>query len=290
MFLKQLQYLFSKNLLNLVQNFLIAFGTIWLFIEFPSYMIKAMEDYIKSNNLSILILALVVSLLYGVLRAFPRTKYTRLFKASNTSITVKVGDLFAEKKHIVIGSSDFFDTDYDVNSNISMKSQMINKLFPGNVSLLDHIIETDMTSQNVLGQHEPLKLSGKKIKYPIGTTAIIPNNGNRIFLLIIANLIYAHHNKHTESDPQKLNTALNSLWDKIKTEGRMKEVSLPVLGSGLAGVNLSHLLIMQLIILSFTIYSKRTRITPELNIIVAERNYDPSDFEETCRFLQTIQI
>lgn len=70
----------------------------------------------------------------------------------------------------------------------------------------------------------------------------------------------------------------------------MKEVSVPVLGSGLSGINLSNLMIIESIILSYAIHSKTSRISDKLSIIIPNDKYDPKDFHEICRFLDAIQI
>ena len=70
----------------------------------------------------------------------------------------------------------------------------------------------------------------------------------------------------------------------------MKPISVPVFGSGLARINLSYKLLVQSIILSFVTFSKTTRVTEKLTIVVSDECYNPKDFEEIDGFLDSIEI
>lgn len=290
MFRKRLIYLFTKNKSVLGKYFLICFGTIWLLIECSSSLSKGFKTWVEPHGPGILISAIIVSILFGSFRAFPQLKISRKFKGSNTSIVLKVSDLLNEPGNIVVGSSDYFDTDYDVNSNVSLKSKVINTLFSSDKASVDKLIDQSLNIQNLGGEFIETKPSGKKTKFPIGTIAILPHQQRKVFILVLSCLTFDSNGKHTFSTPEKLNSALSCLWNKMKVEGKMKEFSVPVLGSGLSQINLSFLILIQILILSFVVYSKQTRITERLNIVVHESNYDPEDFNEVSQFLRSIQI
>lgn len=285
----RLSYLFKHNWLRKFENFLVGIGAIWLSIEFPSFLIPSFEKYIKDNNISTLIIALSISVLYAFIKDWPKVEITKTFKASNTSICIKVGDIFTENDNIIMGSSDYFDTTFR-RTDVSLKSKMINLYFQNSIPVLDNLMNTSLSNQRVFGQLDTTRTVGKNVKYPIGTTVVIPVQQKRIFLTIITNLLTNSQGTTTKSSPEKLNLAINSLWKQLKNEGRMEEISIPVLGSGLAGVTLSRLMIIQSIIMSFAIFSKETRITTKLKIIIAEKDYDPDDFEHACKYLESIQF
>ncbi len=280
----------GESLKQLGKFFLIAFGTIWLLIEFPSSVNSDVKTYVESLGQNVLIFSTILSLIYGFFRVFPKTSVKKEFKASNTLVEIKLGDIFNEKTNIAIGSSDYFDTNYDINSNLSLKSQVINKCFNSDSKYVDNLIQTSLSNQNLTGIANESRFEGKKVKYPPGTTVILPHDNRKIFVVIISKLIYEGTRKHTSSNPQLLNNALNKLWETVKTEGRMKPLTIPVFGSGLARVNLSFLLLIQLIVLSFVTYSKNTRITEKLTISIHESQYNPSDFEELKKFLESMEI
>lgn len=287
---KRITYLFKFQKAKMLSNFLIMFGGIWLCLEFPSFLSDDFLQFIKPFTNWILFISLFTSLIYAFIMSFPIMEYEKEFKASNTSIKIKVGDLINESCDIVVGTSDYFDTAYDIQSNISLKSQVINRLFNSDKDNVDRLIENSLQNQAIEGTINNEKQIGKNIQYQIGTIAILLQNNRKIYLTVITNLVFENQDKHTETNPEKFNVALNCLWNKIKVEGRKKEISIPVIGSGLSGLNLSNLILMQSAILSFVVFSKQTRITQKLNVVIKEDNYNPNDFEEIVKFLNTIQI
>lgn len=285
------KYLFTKNSLFLIGKiFLAVFGSIWLLIECPSALSSKFKIWIDTLDPWLLIIISLFSLLIAVYRAFPRLKYTKKFKSTQTSISLKVGDLLDEKGNIVIGSSNYFDFDYNKSKGVSLKSQIINRLFNNDVNYINNLVNSSLIGQEGFALIDESKKYGNKLHYPIGTVAILPQSDRKIFAVILTKLIFEGKDKHTQSDPQILNEALICLWKKIKLEGRKKKFSLPVLGAGLANVDLSYLLIIQSIILSYAIYSRTSTISKEMTLVISPNDYNPEDFEEAIQFLNSLQI
>ncbi|MGZ9736772.1 macro domain-containing protein [Flavobacterium sp. GNP002] len=286
---KKLEYIFKENKKELTGGFLAAFGTIWLFIEFLSALFEDVKSYTTNHNWVFLVSTIIISLIFGFWFAWPVIIMNRKFKSSNTEICIKVGDLFSQPHNLVVTSSDFFDTSIPQGTRVSLKSQMIDKFYSGNIATLDTLIQTSLTNQGAVGTFDNSK-SGKKYRFPIGTIAVIPTQQNKIFITVLATLTFRNNIKQTTSDPSKLHIALNELWKQIRIEGRMKEVSLTILGSGLSGINLSNLMVIESIIMSYAIHSKTNRVSDKLTIVVPENKYCPKDFHEIKRFLEAIQI
>ncbi len=287
----RLKYLIStKNLRNIGGNFLLSFGCTWLLIECPSALSSKFKNTIDNLDPWLLIIALFSSVFYALYKAYPRITYTRKFKSTQTSISIKVGDLLGEKGNLVIGSSNYFDFDYNKSTGVSLKSQVINKLFKNDVNSINNLIKKSLKGLEHLAEFDEIKKYGNKLKYPIGTVAILPQDERKIFVVILTELILKGKDKDTKSDPEILNKALIGLWQKIKLEGRKKEFSLPVLGAGLSHVQLSYLLIIQTILLSYAIYSRNTAISNKMNLVISPDDYNPEDFEEAKQFLNSLQI
>lgn len=287
----RLNYLFTKNsLLLILKNFILAFGTLWLLIECPSALSTKFKNFVDPFDPWLLLFVLFISIVFGIYKAVPRIAFTKKFKSTQTSISLKVGNLLDEKENIVIGSSNYFDFDYNNTTGVSLKSQLMNKFFQNDFELVNNLVQKSLSGQKNLSVLDKNKTQGNKYHYPIGTVAILPQADRKIFIVILTNLIFNGNDKHTQSDPTILNQALIGLWDKIKLEGRKKKFSVPVLGSGLANVNLSYLLTIQSIILSYAIYSKTTAISKEMTLVINPNDYNPDDFEEAIQFLNSVQI
>lgn len=284
------KYLFKSNRRIMVECFLAAFGSIWLIIECCSALSSKFKYLIDLLDPWLLVGTSIASSAFSIYKALPQMSYIKTFKSVKTSISLKVGDLLDEKENIVIGSSDYFDFNYNTTLGVSLKSQMISKLFGNDVNYINNLVQQSLVEIEEIAELNEEKPYGNKLRYPIGTVAILPQGNRRIFTVVLTNLNYIGNDKHTQSDPVLLNKALISLWEKIKVEGRKKKFSLPVLGAGLANVNLSYLLIIQSIILSYAIYSRSSNISSEMSIIISPKDYNPNDFEEAVQFLNSLQI
>lgn len=285
-----LKYLLNASTIkNFFNNALIAFGIIWLIIEFPSSVNASAKSFFDDFGNNTLIYSCLISFVCGAYNIWPKRKLSKKFNASNTAIEIVVGDIFEQEGNFAIGSSNFYDTNFDI-ANLSLKSQLINKCFNSDTVHIDRLISQSLDEQQIIGILDTQKTNGKNLKYPIGTVVKLSQNNRFIFTLVISELIFEGTRKHTTSSPELLNNALNKFWEFLKTEGRMNSIAVPVFGSGLARINLSYKLLMQSIILSFVTFSKTTRITDKLTIVVSEKCYSPKDFEEVDRFLDSIEI
>jgi hypothetical protein len=285
------KYLTAKNnLWNLGSNFLIPFGSIWLLMECSSALSTKVKTLVEKCDPWILVITVTISLLYTLYKSFPRVVYTKKFKSCQTSISLKVGDLLNETQNIVIGSSNYFDFTYNQQAGVSLKSQIIDKLFNNDIDYINNLTQKSLKGLEHLAVIDKEKKYGNKSHYPTGTVVVLPQSDRKIFAVILTKLVFKENEKHTESDPQILNKALLGLWKKIEVEGRKKKFSMPVLGAGLSNVQLSHLLIIQSIILSYAIYSRRFSISEEMTIVISPKDYNPDDFEEAVQFLNSLQI
>ena len=53
----------------------------------------------------------VLSLLWGLMKIFPKLVVSRYLSESDSTVIIKVGDLFKQDANLVIGMSDAFDTE-----------------------------------------------------------------------------------------------------------------------------------------------------------------------------------
>ncbi|GAB4093020.1 macro domain-containing protein [Flaviaesturariibacter terrae] len=284
------KYLFQNNWKLLLQAFFLVFGTIWLSIECPSALSVDVKEFVDSLDPWALIISVFASLIAAICIAFPKTSFTKQFKSAQTSISLRVGDLLEEDEDIVIGSSDFFDFSFNQTTGVSVKSQLISRLFNNDVDFINNQIDKSLEGKDHIALWEENKPFGRKFRYPVGTVAVLQHPQKRVFVVVLTKLSYQGKEKQTQSDPILLNQALNGLWEKIGIEGRKKKFSIPVLGAGLGNVNLSHLLIVQSIILSYAIFARRSRISREMSIVISPKDYNPSDFEEAIQFMKSLQI
>ena len=262
-------------------------GAIWTFIEFSSFSIKAVREALE-NHAYVLISVLLISSLAALIHVWPKHTVEHEFKSSNTKITIKLGDIFEEDNPICIPTSDYFETNYSAPGP-SLKAQMINKIYQSNTQHVADLIHTSLKSQGIIPPNQRQK--DELSRFEPGTTVIIPaNKYGDIFVTVFTSVTERGSDKITETTPYHYSIALVKLWEKYRNNGRQKDLSIPVFGSGLTASGFSVLLLMQTICISFALYSKKNKITNNLKIIVPHNKYDPSLFFEIESFLKTIEI
>lgn len=275
---------------KLFENFLYTFGLIWLLIESLSLFFQSFLNVVQDNASLIYFSALLISLLISLFITIPKISIKKKFLASNTTICVKKGDLILEEGNIAITSSNYFDLNKHKKSSNSIKQQLIRTDFKDNLEAINTLIEESLKKQGIKGKKDDKKQSGKKIKYKVGTSVIIPVDKRKVFMVIMTKLNLKEGKKRTESNLDFLQKGLNSLWKLYDSEGNLEPLSIPVFGSGLSKISLSRLIFIQLIIMSYVSYARNRRITKQLNILINERNYNPEEFYQIKKFVKSIEF
>lgn len=259
----------TPALLRLLRRFLEVFGVIWLLLE-PLALWQ--PDNLRFGFYGYVALA-VLSFLIAIFLARPKTLIERKLSASDTKITIGVGDLLEQKGNIVIGFTDSFDTEIgDIISPTSLQGQFQTKFFPAREKL-DLVINESL--ENVSSKIDSAKTKGKKSRYPIGTVAVADQNGNKYFLVAYSRM---RNDIRVESDICMLSTSLNKCWETIRTQGQHKPIHIGIVGSGLARTGLSRALLLQFIVLSFIDAERRENLTSQLTIHILKSDVEHIDF------------
>ena len=85
-----------------------------------------------------------VSLLFGIIASFPRSRVTVSYTRPDMKISVRRGDLFGQKGQLVVGFSDTFDTDTTddrIINSTSVQGQLLSGIFGGNRAELDSLLD-----------------------------------------------------------------------------------------------------------------------------------------------------
>jgi len=284
----RLKYTFKSLKTKLLEIFLYVFGLIWLLIESGSVFFDSISSFIKDYGPIIFLISLIISIIISLSITIPKTSIEKTFLASNTKICIKKGNILSEKGNIAVTTSNYFDLNKQKQSSNSIKQQLIKDLFENNLDEINKLIEESLSKQKIKGKKDKRKTKGKTIKYKIGTAAVVPNNGRKIFFLILTKLNL--DKGITESKLEYLQKGLNSLWEILDSEGNLKPISIPVFGSGLSKISLSRLIFIQLIVMSYVSYARTRRISRQLNIVINDSNYDPEEFYQIEKFLKSIEF
>jgi hypothetical protein len=276
-----LKLLTSIKFKRLGVTFASIFGLIWLFLEpaglfLPEWLNWGWRGYIGLTFFSLL-LAIALNL--------PRRSVCRSLSSPDSTIEIKIGNLFDEPGHLVIGTNDVFDTESgEVIKPSSVQGQFLMRVYHGDHQRLDAEIDAALGSLKVERKRETGKQKGKSWRYPIGTTIVLGLPDKRYFLNAYG---YMENDLRVKSTADDIWQSLSCLWEKVRLKGHGLEVAIPVIGSDLARTNLPRMALIKLIVISFIAASKKDFVTTKLTLVVHPKDLDSVDFYALEDFLDS---
>lgn len=219
---------------------------------------------IKFEGVRSLAVALVIGIIYGLKTAWKPSQIEMPVANCDTVIEILFGDLFTQDGIRVIAVSEFFDSKLGMPvSNKSLHGIFLQKCFGGHPETFDKQVDEQL--KNIKGR-EVEKSEGKSKCYPIGSTALITVNQDRYLAFAL-----------TKADPKTCKVfsnvtmmweALDALWQRARIESNGDAVNLPLIGSGLAGLNLPTRDLLDLLILSAITETKIKQVTQRIRIVL----------------------
>ena len=223
--------------------------------------------------------------LWATFKNLPRRSICKSLSSPDSVVEIKVGDLFDEPKHLVIGVNDVFDTALgEILKPSSVQGQFLTKVYYGDQQRLDVDIEAALSLLEVSRKKELYKQKGKTWRYPIGTALALGSPEKRYFLSAYG---YMGNDLVVKSTANDVWESLSCLWETVRRKGHGLEVAIPVIGSDLARTNLPRMALIELIIISFVAASKKDFITAKLSIIIYPRDLDSIDLYALESFLDS---
>ncbi|MFD0639316.1 macro domain-containing protein [Catenulispora yoronensis] len=211
----------------------------------------------------------------------------------HTAVSVVVGDLFEQDgANLVVGFSDTFDvaTDRDVViSRESVQGQLVARVFGGDARTLDRELKRALRTVEPLSVesvHD--KRVGKRVRYPIGTVAVVPAEGRRVFATAYSELGNDLVARATEDG---LRLSLDRLWAAAARHGLDKPLAMPLVGSGLARiVEAEREDLILLIARSYVRAGRahRPRVAPELRIVLRAGDLERTDLAALEAYLSQV--
>jgi len=264
-----------------IVKFLAVFGAFWLVIEplglfFPEELDFGLLGYT---------FLFTISLVAAFWLSLPKSIIFCSLSSPNSTITIKVGDIFKENGHLVIGMNDVFDTEVgEIIRQDSIQGQFLDRIYKGDRERLDKDIYNALKEVRDKAIQDPSKVRGKNQRYPIGTTITLGSEGHRYFLNAYGRM---GSDLRVKATAYGISASLRSLWEEVRIKGHNYDVSIPVIASGLARTNLPRMFLIKMIIMSFIATSKENIITKNLNIIIYDKDIDDVDMNELEYFLRS---
>ena len=175
----------------------------------------------------------------------------------------------------MIPVNEFFDSKLgEPVSRQSIHGLFISRCFGGHGASLDTLVDESLKNTPFDDVQRP---EGRQKRYPIGTTAVVPVNEDRYFLVALSKTDL--NTLKASADIPELWMALVGLWKQVRISAGGHPVATPLLGGGLSGVGLPGTQLLQLMLLSIVNETKKRKITNDIRITLADDSFDEIDLE-----------
>ncbi|WP_406255590.1 macro domain-containing protein [Streptomyces griseoaurantiacus] len=237
-----------------------------------------------------LVAIVCLSITASLARSLPASLIQRDFDRPQISVAVKIGDLFDEASHLVIGFNDVFDTDSSdgvVISPTSVQGQFQNKIYNNNLANLDRDLHHALVNSSPISRetrHD--KPRGKLDRYPIGTVAVLGGPERRFFCVAYGRM---RNDLTVRSSVDDIWRSLDQLWESLDAVGQRAPVAMPVVGSEMARINhLDREVLLRMILLSFVSHSRQQLVSKKLTILIHPRDAHLVNLTEVEAFLRVL--
>ena len=260
---------------KLRKNYLVVLSVISLICSFIFISVEIPDNCKISVEIYIVVILLIIYIIMWAIANFQNK--TTLY-INNSTIVVKIGDIFKEDGLKVIAFNEYFDTQAD---NRIVAENTLNGIYIKSkinvVKELDNLIDNDIDLNKKIIQNNYDRSNGKKKKYKLGT--IFQNDG----YLLTAFTKFDNDNKAYLSMNDYINFLLN-FWNEIDVIYAGRSVSIPLLGSGITRFTdresntIPEQELLELLIWSFKISRIKFTYPSKVSIIIHESKKDKINF------------
>jgi len=252
--------LFLHRLKTFFVSGLAAYGLLWTLVESIGFFFQQ----IKPEGLAQYALLIFPSIAFGVWRTWPVSKVEFTVPNSDSVLCIEFGNVFEKGSCIAIQVNEYFDSILgDHVSPNSLHGQFIRDILRNQSADFDSHVARALAAEPF--ENVPRK-SGNSKKYKIGTTASVDLGPKRYLLFAFTK---------TDIDTLKASASVHELWDalaglwtSIRVRSNGEPVFMPLVGGGLSGVGLPARNLLQILMTSFSYYTKKDKITHRLTVVL----------------------
>lgn len=242
-------------------------GSLYFLMELMDFLgIYTKDKYSKFAIFPIL----ATAVLWVVATRRPVSRIVYKVPKRDLVFEVKVGDIFAEQGDIVVSTSTTFDTDMasGLISPESLQGQLALKFFQGNTAEVDRQLSLGLSGiRSVTNASAP----GKKDEYPIGTVAKVIA-GNKTFYFLAMSRMNPHGT--AGSTLRDVEDSLDKLWQFIANQGNLRDLAVPLIGTGRGRIDTSRKKMTEKIAQSFADAAKARVFCNKLTVMIHPSDAD----------------
>lgn len=259
---------------NAIRSVFMSFGGMFLLIE--SFEVVTPNGDIQFPYLLFLLLGAMSGLGLFYFDGFYVAGYLKrqvILKNKNigTPVTIKFGDLFAERGWKAVGVNDFFDSvvDDDLVSQHSLHGQVLNQFWGGSGHDWDMQVEQALRDTEF---ERVERAKGNQNRYAIGATAPVACDDHKFLFVALGRTKL--ENNETQAKTDDLIVAVRGVLRSARTKCANEPLVIPLMGSGLARVGIDNAILVDLILAAIVEETKQLKVTGSITIILPEDKSD----------------
>jgi len=267
----KIRYLFGidkRSISNVFKSCFSVIGLIWTLCEIETNIFNSSNLTIAFRENNFLFISGIVGWAYiSNIRSLSNS-----YKINGTDIEISlnIDDFLNSSNAIVIPTCTTFDTlmEDEFISEKSIQGKFQTRYFRNQLKELDLKMETDLSkhwSDDAIEYQG--KTVGKNRRYPIGTVAKITADGKHCYFLAVADVNNCGKTIHTKYS--NITDSLNGLWNYLSSDGHIENISIPLIGTGRAGIQgVTREKVIKEIIISFIAFNQSKKVTEKLVIYI----------------------
>ena len=236
-------------------------GALYLFMEILDFL----GIYAKARYSSYAIIPVIgFAIAYVVITRRPITRVSYKVPGKDYVVEVRIGDIFEGTNDVIVSSNSTFDTNManGLIATESLQGQVATRFFQSNTDDIDRQLEAELAQVAGIPR---VNAPGKNVEYPMGTVARVKGHGRIFYFVAMSRL---NDQGTAVSSSREVEDALTSLWSFIITHGELRNLSIPLMGTGRGRTGTPRKKMTERIAQSFVDGSQNQIFSNRLSIVI----------------------
>ncbi len=260
-------------------------GGVWLLTEVITRVSHDASTWLDHHGEPYLIAAGAAALIGFFVCSYEARKLSFTLPNTGTTITLRFSNIFDEAgADWLVGVNEFFDSTLgDIVAATSLHGQIIASIYNGNESAFRRDVDASLSAYE---STQVVRSTGQSARYPLGTTAVIPRAGHKIYLLAITK---------TDTETARSSSTIPILWESlteairvIDQVGNGAPLAMPLIGNGRASLNIPPQHLLRLLILKLSAASRSYDLPRSITISLSNDCFEHLDLVEICNGWSTL--
>lgn len=270
----------QKKKMELLSSVFLSYAAIWTIIE-PLISFSESAKEIFSGNFKYIVFILA-SLIIGIIKVIKPHELT--LRYNNNVIRIIFDDLLSQTGYIAIPVSRFMlETDVVKKSLQGQVIQLFIQEFEGDKGLKEYLSKLE-NKLSILAHKKKVRNfeDGEEKFFPLGTMADVQLIEKKFLMFALTKTELQNHVPPDNCNLSDLVFALEAFLVNAKQVTRGNALNLPLIGSGVSGINLDpqKILEINLVVLISVINRVGSISTDEVRIVIHPKYFEIIDLEK----------